>query len=525
MKTIKKYLLVSAVTVLLSLFLVPVLADTISPIDFESPAYSLGNIDGQNGWMKTGSYDVEVADVSTFPNAASFGFDDQALRLSNAVTTGAFGDQTFTPGLASPAGESLANNHFEASFDIGSTQSTQQSGLFLSVSPDDGNGSRMSYVGFEDQSDGIHVIFYDVTDAGPLGAVASFNGEDVATINRTEPHSIKFEMDFVPGVANDVVNLYVDGSLVKTGTSWEDYYRYDPEQSGNGNLVPETSKLIFREGGAPAVGTNGNGYLVDNVSLSSSSNITPPSQVEGMTIFQNSNEIGCGAYITQRTITVKWDASIDPNFDHYQYQADADMTAPYDFTTNVATNERTGNVRDEDGTYSYRVREVNQYGTMGDWSNWCSVTLDRSAPEVEITNPSEGDTVSGTVDVRGSVNDDNPDHYYLVIKDDGNHIVDGPGTVNDSTSFTDKSLFSWDTTSLPDGDYTVWLAARDAAGNRDDSVSLDKVTVAVNNTPDEMNQCKKGGWSSFYTPTFKNQGDCVSWLQSSPNAKGNRKDN
>ena len=33
----------------------------------------------------------------------------------------------------------------------------------------------MSYLRFEDQSDGVHVFFDDVTDPGPLGTAASFN--------------------------------------------------------------------------------------------------------------------------------------------------------------------------------------------------------------------------------------------------------------------------------------------------------------------------------------------------------------
>ena len=36
-------------------------------------------------------------------------------------------------------------------------------------------------------------------------------------------------MDFVDGPSNDVVRVYIDGVLVHTGTSWENYYRYDPE--------------------------------------------------------------------------------------------------------------------------------------------------------------------------------------------------------------------------------------------------------------------------------------------------------
>ena len=41
-------------------------ADVIGPITFEPPSYTTGNINGQNGWSKTGPYDVEVASVSAF---------------------------------------------------------------------------------------------------------------------------------------------------------------------------------------------------------------------------------------------------------------------------------------------------------------------------------------------------------------------------------------------------------------------------------------------------------------------------
>ena len=40
-------------------------------------------------------------------------------------------------------------------------------------------------------------------------------------------------------------------------------------------------------------------------------------------------------------------------------------------------------------------------------------------------------------------------------------------------------------------------------------------TVSSYNVPSTDEDCKKGGWETFYTPagTFKNQGDCVSWVQ------------
>jgi hypothetical protein len=265
-------------------------ADTVGPITFESSqGYSLGNIHGQpiipgslpNGsWSKTGPYDVQVALVSSFPAASEYGFGSQALRISNAVTSGSFGDHAFSPGLADEAGETGAENaglsggrrqpHFDASFMIGTTQASVQPGLRMTVSPDRGDGARMSFLRFEDQADGVHVFFVDVTNHGPLGTVSTFNTSEIATLDRATSHFIQFSIDFKDGTAKDSVSIFIDDKLVANGTTWENYYRYDPEQAGSGNTVPTVDKLLFRQSGAPAPATLGNGFLLDRVTLASS---------------------------------------------------------------------------------------------------------------------------------------------------------------------------------------------------------------------------------------------------------------
>ena len=75
------------------------------------------------------------------------------------------------------------------------------------------------------------------------------------------------------------MKIYVDGTRQITGSSWEDYYRYDPEQTGNGNVVSPISKLLFRASGTAHLGNDGNGFLVDGLSLNSlsmSNSATPP---------------------------------------------------------------------------------------------------------------------------------------------------------------------------------------------------------------------------------------------------------
>lgn len=84
-------------------------------------------------------------------------------------------------------------------------------------------------------------------------------------------------------------------------------------------------------------------------------------------------------------------------------------------------------------------------------------------------------------------------------------------------------------TKFTDGDYQIRLAARDAALNRDTSdpytgntSSVHVIRIIINNTPDNKDQCKDGGRVSFFSPTFKNQGDCVSYVQSNGHAVGNK---
>ena len=116
----------------------------------------------------------------------------------------------------------------------------------------------------------MHVFFVDTVDKGPLPPVATFRESDVATLSRDRSHLIQFSIDFKDGAANDTVKIYVDSKLVKTGTTWEDYYRYDPEQTDQGNKVPTLDKVLFRESGAPNPTDIGQGFLVDRVTLGSS---------------------------------------------------------------------------------------------------------------------------------------------------------------------------------------------------------------------------------------------------------------
>jgi hypothetical protein len=47
-----------------------------------------------------------------------------------------------------------------------------------------------------------------------------------------------------------------------------------------------------------------------------------------------------------------------------------------------------------------------------------------------------------------------------------------------------------------------------------DNVSVNGVTVGDSTKPASMDECKNGGWRNFQDPSFKNQGQCVSFVVS-----------
>jgi hypothetical protein len=145
-----------------SLFVISGTAGTVS-VGFEGPSYAVGDINGQQGWSKTGSYDAQVSSSASYQGS-------QSLRISNGITSGSFGDQTFTPQLAVPAGESTvpgAVDTFLSSWYFKSVTGSLQDGLGISVSADNGQGARMTWVRMGDDAvNGLNLQFYDTDSTG-----------------------------------------------------------------------------------------------------------------------------------------------------------------------------------------------------------------------------------------------------------------------------------------------------------------------------------------------------------------------
>lgn len=137
---------------------------------------------------------------------------------------------------------------------------------------------------------------------------------------------------------------------------------------------------------------------------------------------------------------------------------------------------------------------------------------DTTPPSADITSPSEGSTIYGDLVVKGSVNDDYKlQGYNLSVMNSEGDVVAGTGMVSASGSIIDSELYNFDTTSLPDGNYSIHLEAYDTADNKGPE-STDVVNITVNNVPDSKEQCKDNSYT-LYPSNFKNQGACIASVQ------------
>ena len=198
--------------------------------------------------------------------------------------------------------------------------------------------------------------------------------------------------------------------------------------------------------------------------------------------------LSCGVITNTRTVTVQWNDVFDASgIAGYQYEITYPLLGGGTgvWTTFKTVSEHSGPVNE--GTSSVRVRALDNSGLWSAWSNTCSITADWTAPDVTIETPANSAVLSGTVQIRGSVVDDNPHHYWFVVRGPGGTNITLPhyqtGTINEDESFTDRLIAVWDTTQYSDGIYIIKLEARDAADNKD-AGSVDWHTVYVDNDAD-----------------------------------------
>lgn len=223
---------------------------------------------------------------------------------------------------------------------------------------------------------------------------------------------------------------------------------------------------------------------------------TPPSVPTGLywRTVDDSKIVECGGYSSSRHLAAHWDAIVgDPTFSHYEYSS---FNAPNGsaglvervFYENFFDSSSFWTVPIQ-GTYGYQLRSVDKVGNKSAWAlgnivgieNACRITIDWTAPVVEITSPLADTYVKGTVDFRGTVNEPSLLRYWYRILNLETNTAVHSNTVYANTGFDNKLIYTWDTTKNSDGVYEMRLDARDKALNKTND-SIDTIYVTVDNT-------------------------------------------
>jgi hypothetical protein len=261
-------------------------------------SYSVGSIDGQNGWTTrdnfttattVGSWDQGIKQVNDANG------NRKVWRISNAVRSTTYSSMPYSFTSAQVAGETgsalwndrgtvgssptapqfgayATTNSFYSSVSFRSATGAAQAGLGLTFSLGSKQSAvRMSYVRVQDNgSTGLDVLYGTVDTTGNfVGGSAT----TLATLNYTDLHTIEMGAIFNDGLANDFFGVRINGGALFAGSTWEQYY------SANELITPGTPRLqavnslLFRvnnstTGGTPSL--TGNGFYFEDVVVNNS---------------------------------------------------------------------------------------------------------------------------------------------------------------------------------------------------------------------------------------------------------------
>jgi chitodextrinase/uncharacterized protein (DUF427 family) len=233
-----------------------------------------------------------------------------------------------------------------------------------------------------------------------------------------------------------------------------------------------TDTLGVRWNSAPVTVTVSNGPPPDTA---------PPSVPTGLT----------ASAVSSSQINLSWTASSDNvGVSGYRVFRNGTQIA----TTSATSFTNTG--LSPSTTYTYAVAAFDAAGNLSAQSSPASATTpaapDTTPPAVNITSPSNGQTVSTTVNVTANASDNVGVAGVQFVLDNGTNL----GAEDTSASYS----VSWDTTTASNGSHTLTAVARDAAGNRTTSAP---VTVTVSNTTPTVKRVEETDPSITYTAGWR----------------------
>ncbi|MCP3979258.1 MAG: hypothetical protein GY716_08020 [bacterium] len=252
-----------------------------------SPIVSGTNPDAQAWSVRDVATDEEVVDISgTDPPHG------KVWRLSDLGDTGNLQTRPHSPNSGEFHGEtgaiddfgtqSVTRSVFYGAFDFRSVTGAAQPGLEMNVSAACGDDCRHGFVRIIDDGGGFDLGFFDTGDNSGGGSCSSFDFSVIdLNLSYGDWHTLGIEIQFVDGFGpggfgaegNDVVNVWVDGAIVHSGTSWETCYAY----VGSGDPRGVDRLQFYRN--STGQSTAGGGLYYDNVVVTD----TAPAQT-GLTL-------------------------------------------------------------------------------------------------------------------------------------------------------------------------------------------------------------------------------------------------
>jgi len=215
---------------------------------------------------------------------------------------------------------------------------------------------------------------------------------------------------------------------------------------------------LFIMGQSGCTGCGGGGVTGDTTKP----DVAITSPTDGTTVF---GTVTIRATATDNVGVVKVEFYIDGS------KVGEDASSPYEYSWNTDTLTY-------GSTHTIQAKAYDNAGNVGD-SPIVTVTIgDPNAPEVTITNPNNGDTVSGTVLIQTQVIERSKKPKAPSGIQRVEFYIDGSKVGEDTSS---PYEYSWNTTQYTSGDHTIQAKAYDNAGNVGESpivtVTIQAVTI------------------------------------------------
>jgi poly(hydroxyalkanoate) depolymerase family esterase len=149
-----------------------------------------------------------------------------------------------------------------------------------------------------------------------------------------------------------------------------------------------------------------------------------------------------------------------------------------------------GTAVDQGGTTGAYAEDKNIHSSYYSMIFWGLDQSDTEAPSVNITNPANGDSVSGTVNITASASDN-------AGVDKVEFYVNGTLKSTDSSS---PYEYSWDTSVEYNGDYRIMAKAYDTSGNvgQDDDTTVTVTGGAADSTAPSVNVTSPSNGETVY---------------------------